>query len=213
MKHLLIPLLILPTPISAAQVDLWHGPTDRACDNRCEMGWALSEIRDIMGDDYDRLLEAMRDEPTAYMVEDGDVFRGMSYYDGEPLMDKGMLVAALNEPEPATGWVIDDWAFIKIHGCTNWALIHRGDPSLPVLSPPIWTYAPPPTMALFPPIFYGDPPPTIVTTTPPPIFSDPPDNPPITPGDDPPPIIPLGPTWVYLVVAIILGARYARTNV
>ncbi|SMY07583.1 hypothetical protein [Flavimaricola marinus] len=130
----LAPLLLSTSGVFAAPASVWDGPGPRACMGRCSVEWAMSHLSE---ERQAAVAAAMEEAPMGYSIPitDGATFSMMSYYDQEPRADMRSTVAALDAPEPATGWQFDGWAFVKIAGCQNWAVLLDAPPVLDALGP------------------------------------------------------------------------------
>lgn len=103
----------------------WSGPGPYACHGQCDMEWAMNQLTE---EERAELAEVMKNQPEPGHVAfyDGDVFTMMSYYrDGQAYATRHPTVARLDAPEASTGWVVGDWAFVKINACQNWAVLRR----------------------------------------------------------------------------------------
>ena len=119
----------------AATLALWHGPGERACNGRCPMEWALAQLTETQ---RAAVVEAMAAEPRPMLVRDGDYLPLMTYYASGPRAQHG-AVAALDAPEPATGWCVRGGCFVQIERCQNWAFVSQsigGGSLLPPWLPP-----------------------------------------------------------------------------
>lgn len=195
MKRLLASALIagaLALPAVSATVSVWTGPGPRACDGRCPMNWAIGYLSEA---NQKRLQQAMaaNPEPQYIPVLDGAYISLMTYYDNGPIADTRGTVASLAFAEPAFGWELDDdWAFVKIEGCQNWALVYIRPIHVPI-EPPVTVAIVPPH--LDPPFFF-DPP----TSTPPHYV------PPYVPPVEPPALSPIPlPTGLWLLITAVLS--------
>lgn len=213
MKRLLASALIagaLALPAVSATMGIWTGPGPRACDGRCPMEWAMEYLSEANQELLRQAIE-VRPEPQYIPVLDGTYIALMTYYDKGPVADTGGTMASLAFAEPAFGWELDDnWAFVKIEGCQNWALV-RIRPFHVLIEPPATVPAIPTTFVphqfepprFDTPSFFGPP-----TNTPPGI---PPVEPPVV---VPAPIpLPAG-LWLLITAALSLAvfSRFRRND-
>lgn len=166
--------------VQATTVDTWSGAGPNACMGVCTQEWAMEQLTDEERDELRKVMEE-QPEPQRISIQDGDVFSLMSYQkDGEPVAYRTSTIAALTEPEYASGWHLDGWSFVRLDACQNWAIVRHGE-SVPVYS----TGTNPPFSPTRPSVpFYPISPPTV---TPPPVVVWPPVGPPT------PPVPPVGP--------------------
>lgn len=132
---LAIPIVIIALALTVgrangATLDTWSGAGPNACEGRCSMEWAISQLTQ---DERDALLvamEATNGEAQPYVVQDGDIFDLMTYHNGlKPISYRTTTVATLEQMEVAHGWDIGNgrW-FVQLEACDNWAIVRRGGP-------------------------------------------------------------------------------------
>jgi len=106
-------------PANAVQIDTWSGAGPNACNGRCTFE---RSAQDLSPEEQAELaaVQAEQPEPTRIYVQDGSMFTLATYYrDGQQMTTRGSTVAVLNQPEPAMGWDMGDWQFVKLDDCTN----------------------------------------------------------------------------------------------
>lgn len=137
----LAPLISVSGVVMAAPVPVWTGPGPKACMGRCSMDWAMAQLSPAR---QAAVAEAMAADALGYSipVTNGATFEMMSYFDEQPHADMRHTVAALNAVEPATGWQFDGWAFVKIAGCQNWAVLVDAPPVMAASGAPAQPTAP-----------------------------------------------------------------------
>lgn len=182
-------------PARSSPMETWSGAGPNACHGRCDLEWAMTLLTD---DEHAELAAVMVEQlqPADMLVPDGAVFSLATYYrDGEARGYRTHTVAVLDEPEPAVGWQMDGWSFVKLDDCSNWTIVtdqvvptaglpavtttpvelYRATPQRPRISTPVTTIpVQPPTITWEPPVLvvYDPPviiPPVIDTPTPSPV--------------------------------------------
>lgn len=236
MRTALIVAMLTAGAAEAATVAMWRGPGPNACHGACPLDWALEQLTD---DQRAQVLAAM-DEAGAspILVHEGEVFEFMTYQrGGEPYVDRRRTVAAMDGPARAWGWRFDDWSFVQLEACGNWApVVHAervalrrppAQPSAP--GAPVDALAPPPPAPIWGPWPSADP--VLISSEPqfrgppppPQLFPDPPippgpadpDGPvplPPSPPSPPPPVAAVpAPQGAALLLAA-LGLAWARAR-
>lgn len=115
-------VLVLGSPARSAQMDTWSGAGPNACHGRCSVEWAMTLLTD---EEHAQLVSVMAAQPAPadMTVPDGAVFSLATFYRGEPRGYRTHTVAVLDAPEPAIGWRMDGWSFVKLDDCSNWTIV------------------------------------------------------------------------------------------
>lgn len=134
--------IIMATTAHAGVINTWSGAGPNACDGRCSIEWARSQLDDGQRMELDT---AMANRPTSVAtdVRHGDIFPFMAYYkDGAPYATRNATVAILDGPKTARGWILDGWAFVIIDECRNPAVRVRPGNTYGGQNMPITDYLP-----------------------------------------------------------------------